>query len=217
MPVSADETKTVTYSKAPQISTKSFLNPGTPPIQDIPSIRGVMGGTRVAPPPSEPTEPQAAPANEPPAANEPAEPKADIEPPAPTTEPADVESPVAATSSEPEDFATCWNQLFTELFSNNFLIYYNLKDETPEYQDDTIRITVKNDIQREEFDSRRKSILEYWRNHFKLNVDDLEIIVNEQKAEKKVIINSEDKLNNMMEQNSQLKDFLSILQFRIKD
>lgn len=140
-----------------------------------------------------------------------------MENPVPTTTSAAVETPVPASSSEPEDFATCWTQLFTELFSNNFLIYYSMKDETPEYQDDTIRITVKNDIQREEFDSRRKSILEYWRNHFKLNVDDLEITVNEQKAEKKVIINSEDKMNNMMEQNPQLKDFLSILQFRIKD
>jgi len=183
----------------------------------MPSIRGVMGGTRVAPPPSEATEPQASPAIVPPPANEPTEPETPIENPVPTTEIANVETPAAETPTEPEDFATCWNQLFTELFSNNFLIYYNLKDETPEYQDDTIRITVKNDIQREEFDSRRKSILEYWRNHFKLNVDDLEIIVNEQKAEKKVIINSEDKMNNMMEQNPQLKDFLSILQFRIKD
>jgi hypothetical protein len=207
----------VSDSTAPKISTKSFINPGTPPIPEMPSIRGVMGGTRVAPPPSEATEPQASPAIVPPPANEPTEPETPMENPDPTAEPAAVETPAAETPAEPEDFATCWNQLFTELFSNNFLIYYNLKDETPEYQDDTIRITVKNDIQREEFDSRRKSILEYWRNHFKLNVDDLEIIVNEQKAEKKVIINSEDKLNNMMEQNQQLKDFLNILQFRIKD
>ncbi len=207
----------VTYSTTPQISTKSFLNPGTPPIQELPSIRGLMGGARVAPPPSEPTVTQASPANEPPTANEPPEPDTPMENPVPTTTSAAVETPVPASSSEPEDFATCWTQLFTELFSNNFLIYYSMKDETPEYQDDTIRITVKNDIQREEFDSRRKSILEYWRNHFKLNVDDLEITVNEQKAEKKVIINSEDKMNNMMEQNPQLKDFLSILQFRIKD
>lgn len=118
---------------------------------------------------------------------------------------------------EEEDFATCWRQLFQELFSNNHLIYYSLKDDTPEYTDSVIRIEVKNDIQREEFDSRRKSIVEYWRNHFKLNLDDLEIIVNEQKTEKKVIINSEDKFNNMNEQNPELTDFIKILNFKIKD
>lgn len=118
---------------------------------------------------------------------------------------------------EEEDFATCWRQLLQELFSNNHLIYYSLKDDTPEYTDSVIRIEVKNDIQREEFDSRRKSIVEYWRNHFKLNLDDLEIIVNEQKTEKKVIINSEDKFNNMNEQNPELTDFIKILNFKIKD
>ena len=207
----------VTYSTTPQISTKSFLNPGTPPIPELPSIRGVMGGARVAPPESEPSASSAGSATAPTVPETlPAE-----ENPAPAVEIPTVETPVTETvateEAVPEDFATCWHQLFSELFGNNFLIYYNMKDETPEYQDDIIRITVKNDIQKEEFDSRRKSILEYWRNHFKLNVDDLDIIVDEQKTEKKVIINAEDKLNNMMEQNPQLKDFLSILQFRIKD
>lgn len=129
----------------------------------------------------------------------------------PVSEPAPTETPVE------KDFATCWTELFTNLFQNDLIIYHSLNEEIPKYENDIIQIEVKNTIQQEEFESRKKSILEYWRNHYALNVDDLEVIVNEQKETKKVIVNSQDKLENMMEQNGELKDFLNIINFRIKD
>jgi len=116
-----------------------------------------------------------------------------------------------------EDFAACWHQLFETLFSDKHLIYYSLKDETPRYEDDVIYIEVKNGIQKDLIETSKTAILEYWRNHYTLNVDDLEVTANEQKESKKVIVNSEDKLRNMAEQNDQLMDFLNILKFNIKD
>jgi len=134
--------------------------------------------------------------------------------------PAAPEPTPAAASEQPakeEDFATCWKTLFDELFINDHMMYYSLKDETPEYKDDTIFITLKNNIQKDLFETRKKSILEFWRNHYTLNVDDIEFIVNEQKEEKVVIINSDDKLKNMQNQNPQLAEFLQILNFSIQD
>lgn len=129
----------------------------------------------------------------------------------------EVNTPVPQTTTAPEDFASCWHILFEELFANNHLIYYSLKDEVPRYENDTIYIEVKNNIQKEQFESRKRAVVEYWRNHFTLNVDDLEIITNEQKEEHRVIISADDKLRNMMEQNSELPQFLNILGFRMKD
>ena len=121
------------------------------------------------------------------------------------------------TEEQKEDFTVCWHQLFETLFSENHLIYYSLKDETPRYENDVIHIEVKNGIQKELIETNKTAILEYWRNHFGLNVDDLEVAANEQKEAKKVIVNSEDKMRNMAEQNDQLMDFLNILKFNIKD
>lgn len=107
--------------------------------------------------------------------------------------------------------------MFDELFSSNHLIYYSLKDDIPRYENDTIYIEVKNGIQKEQFEIRKKAIVEYWRNHFSLNVDDIEITANEHKEEKKVIISADDKFRNMTEQNANLPEFLNILGFRMKD
>lgn len=126
-------------------------------------------------------------------------------------------STVKTTPVEDETFESCWKTLFDELFSSNHLIYYNLKDEIPRYENDTIHIEVKNGIQKEQFEMRKKAIVEYWRNHFSLNVDDIEITANEHKEEKRVIISADDKFRNMTEQNAMLPEFLNILGFRMKD
>lgn len=107
--------------------------------------------------------------------------------------------------------------MFKELFTNDPLIFHSLKDEIPAFQNSIITITVKNGIQKEEFETRQKAILEYWRTHFSINVDDIEIIVDENKETKEVIINSEDRLRHMMRQNNDLAEFLNILDFKIKD
>lgn len=154
------------------------------------------------------------------AAPQSAEPAADVTEPDRGATPSEsdvVNNPVTVTPTTPEDFASCWHVLFEELFANNHLIYYSLKDEVPRYENDTIYIEVKNNIQKEQFESRKRAIIEYWRNHFSLNVDDLEVTANELKEEKKVIISADDKLRNMVEQNADLPAFLNILGFRMKD
>ena len=126
-------------------------------------------------------------------------------------------APVDAPPKEDDEFTRCWKQLFETMFKKNHLIYYSLKDEVPRYENDTIFIEVKNNIQKEQFEMNKRAIAEYWRNHFKLNIDDIVIEANEHKEIKKVIINSEDKLNNMIEQNAELPEFLRILKLRIKE
>lgn len=128
-------------------------------------------------------------------------------------------APVAEEHVEEKapDFATCWNELFETMFAKNHLIYFSLKDEVPKYENDVIYIEVKNNIQKEQFEMNKRAILEFWRNHYALNVDDIVITANENKETKKVIINAEDKMRNMIEQNASLPEFLNILGFHLKE
>ena len=225
-------------SQEPKTTTRSFVNPGVPPVKPMPSIKIMMGAADAEPEKPAPV-PEPAPGEierkqSPPTPEEPAPDDIEYETPLDDEPDQGDEDDVDAFSSEPpqdgnprvetsvgdkeeEDFAVCWNLLFETLFSGNHLIYYSLKDETPRYENDVINIEVKNNIQKELIETSMTAILEYWRNHFSLNVDDLEITVNEQKESKKVIVNSEDKMSNMADQNGQLMDFLNILKFSIKD
>ena len=239
-----------TISQTPKSSTRTFVNPGVPPIQSMPSIKEMLKMAGSAPDTATPApetsaemaveeKPAVAPVPEkaPLASSEPASVSDDIEYEESVDEVTgekdddddsnDYSSDSAEeivddkseenTEEKEEDFAACWHRLFETLFSENHLIYYSLKDETPRYENDVIYIEVKNGIQKELIETNKTAILEYWRNHFNLNVDDLEVAANEQKEAKKVIVNAEDKMRNMAEQNDQLMDFLNILKFNIKD
>ncbi len=123
-----------------------------------------------------------------------------------------------ASNNKPEEvFQNCWHQLFEELFANNPMIYHPLKDQMPALEDGIIKIEVLNDFQKDQMEMRKRAVLEYWRNHFSTNVDDLEITTNEHIEVKKIIYSSDDKLANMQEQNPALLSFLNELNFRIRD
>ena len=194
-------------SDTPQISKQTFTNPGTPAIPTIPSIKNLMTGNLSNTQKSTTgTHPEISAT----VSQQPATPETIA---TETSSPA----PEIDNKAKTEDFATCWTTMFAEIFSNNLLIYHSLKDEVPQYENSEITITVKNGIQQEELEQRKKAILEYWRNHFTLNVDDLNVVVNENKETKEVIINSEDRMRHMMQQNKDLADCLNILGFSIKD
>ena len=116
-----------------------------------------------------------------------------------------------------EDFATCWNTMFEEMFAGHPMIYYPFKDVLPVYEDGVIKVEVQNKFQSNQYEMRKRALVEYWRAHFKLNLDDVEIIFNENMETKKVIYSAEDKMENLMEQNEAIQQFLKVLKFDVKD
>lgn len=131
----------------------------------------------------------------------------------------------AAEQPEPPDaaagpaggFETMWRQLFEDLFADDPMIYFPLKDAIPEYENEIIRIGVLNEFQKEEYKRKKRAVLEYWRSHFDLNVNDVTVFVSKDVEVRKVIYSNEDKVQNLQSQNPQLRDFLNIIKFRIKD
>ena len=218
----------------PQISSQGLQFSGFSPIKPLPSIKEVVAQTQtltqqsMAPATAEKPETVAEQSVETEAV------KTDIEQTPPVSEqetpvspqqeeqkeqPEVVSEPVVETAEpekESEDFAECWKQMVDSIFQKKPAFYHQLYDYLPGYENDVISVDVENDFQKNQLEMSKRAMLEYWRNHFQLNVDDIEFVIREHER-KKVIYTSEDKVNNMLEQNPDLKDFLQVLNFRIKD
>jgi hypothetical protein len=126
------------------------------------------------------------------------------------------EAATTVESSETETFEECWSKMVDVIFQKKPAFYHQLKDYLPRYENDVIYVDVENDFQKNQLEMSKRAMLEYWRNQFKLNVNEIEFVIHEHEK-KKVIYTSEDKVENMLEQNPELKDFLQVLNFRIKD
>lgn len=107
--------------------------------------------------------------------------------------------------------------MFEEMFSGHPMIYYTFKDILPVYEDGVIKIEVQNEFQKNQYEMRKRALVEYWRAHFKINLDDVEIICNENMETKKIIYSAEDKMENLKEQNEAIQQFLKVLKFDVKD
>lgn len=224
----------------PQISAKGLQFAGFTPIQPLPSIKEVTAQTRTLAqqvqqaqsataatiPASGTTEPaQTTPStnvDKPNISEEQAPPvtETEIETETEGTQTVTItEEPTEPTSeapAEPETFESCWNQMVDVIFAKKPAFYHQLRDYLPRFENEIIYVDVENDFQKNQLEMSKRAMLEYWRNQFKLNVNDIEFVIHEHER-KKVIYTSEDKVNNMLEQNPELKDFLQVLNFRIKD
>lgn len=121
-------------------------------------------------------------------------------------------------SEEPqtEDFETSWQQLVEALFKKKPAFYYQLKEYVPKFEDNTIYVEVENEFQKNQIESSRQSMIEFWNENFSTKINGIELIIVEHEK-KKIIYTNEDKVENMMEQNKELKEFLQVLNFRIKE
>ena len=223
----------------PQISAKGLQFAGFTPIQPLPSIKEVTAQTRtlaqqvVQQAQSAPAETVPAPGTTEPAQTTPStivdKPNISEEQAPPVTE-TEIETegiqtvtiteettePTSEVPAEPETFESCWNQMVDVIFAKKPAFYHQLRDYLPRFENEIIYVDVENDFQKNQLEMSKRAMLEYWRNQFKLNVNDIEFVIHEHER-KKVIYTSEDKVNNMLEQNPELKDFLQVLNFRIKD
>ena len=240
---SAAEDASVRIAPAePQISRQGLQFTGFPPIQPLPTIKEVTSQTRhlaqqvqqsvavaqtiATPQPTDaPTLPDSdvqviqsdSPAVETRnfASPQPTDTANTVEKQPATTDDETTNSPTEA-SSEKESFEECWTRLVDAIFQKKPAFYHQLRDYPPRYENDTIYVDVENDFQKNQLEMSKRAMLEFWRNNFQLNVNDIEFVIQEHEK-KKVIYTSEDKVNNMLEQNPELKDFLQVLNFRIKD
>jgi len=115
------------------------------------------------------------------------------------------------------NFEESWRTLFNHVFASVPTIYIPLKETLPEIENNIIKVTVKNDVQKEHFEAKTRDVLEYLRTHFDEKIEDVVVVANEQLETKKIIYDVKEKLQNFKEQNPEIDDFLQILELKIKD
>ena len=185
-------------STIPKMSQAPFNFPGYPAVQQIPTIKELTSRQSAEVDSQDETHTQ--------------------DQQEPSAEPQQEQHP-QEESSEPkeETLESNWNEVVEAIFKNLPMLYYILKKTQPTYQDDILTVEVSNGIQEEELRQRKRAVLEYWRHHFKMNVDDFEIVVNESKVIETAILTSDEQFQKMKEQNPELKEFLNILKFSMKN
>jgi len=107
--------------------------------------------------------------------------------------------------------------MFELVFASVPTIYFPLKNSVPEIDNNIINLTVKNEIQKEHFEAKKREVLEYLRTHYSEQIEDVVVGANEQMETKKIIYDIKDKLQNFKEQNVEFDDFLQILDLKIKE
>ena len=122
-----------------------------------------------------------------------------------------------SVSSACKSFPEIWQAMFELVFTTVPTIYYPLKNNVPEIDNNIINLTVKNEIQKEHFEAKKREVLEYLRTHFSEQIEDVVVGANEQMDTKKIIYDIKDKLQNFKEQNVEFDDFLQILDLKIKE
>ena len=199
-------------SSAPQQSERSFISPSSVPIKKTPRIDDLLVDK---PLPvkhdtlhssEETVEKQNVES-----AKETVE-KQNVESSVETVEKQNVESKIQNT-----ELPQLWNMMLQSVFQSIPTIYYPLKDIVPQVKDNVIYLVVKNAIQKEHFENKRREVFEYLNQHASFKVEDIIITVDELVETKKIIYDQDDKIKNFTEQNPEFQDFLQILDLKIKD
>ena len=117
-----------------------------------------------------------------------------------------------------EKFKDAWSTMFELLFREIATIYYPLKGMVPTIQQNVIQVKVKNEMMKENFESRIRLALEYLRNNYDPRIDNINVEVDAQtETSAKVIYDTQDKMNDLRSQNPDLPEFLKILNLSAKD
>jgi hypothetical protein len=119
--------------------------------------------------------------------------------------------------NSPATFQDHWHAMFEQVFAPVPTIYFPLKEYLPEIENNIIKVTVKNDVQKEHFEAKTREVLEYLRTHYDEQIEDIVVKTNEKMETKKIIYDVKDKLQNFKEQNEEFDEFLQILELQIKD
>lgn len=130
---------------------------------------------------------------------------------------AETEVPQTISSSD-EKFVNAWNTMFELLFREIATIYYPLKGVVPSIENNIIRVKVKNEMMKDNFESRVRLALEYLRKNLDPRIDDIKVEVEVNPAQtSKLIYDTQDKMNDLNKENPELPEFLKILNLSAKD
>lgn len=141
---------------------------------------------------------------------------ATIEQPIPIVEDTSQEEEKEETSSS-DLLMEVWNKMLDILFEKVPTILFPLKNQSPLLKDKILHARVKNNFQLEQFESKKRDVLAYFRNHLDPTIEDISIDIDAKMESKKIIYDQKDKLAYLQNENPQLRNFIEILKLTIKE
>lgn len=115
------------------------------------------------------------------------------------------------------NLAEHWNIMLDLIFAKVPTILFPLKDKTPILKDNILITKVKNNIQSEHFESKKRDVLAYFRNNFDPKIDDITVVIDTQMESKKIIYDTKDKIEFLQNKNPQISNFIDILNLTVKE
>ena len=126
-----------------------------------------------------------------------------------------IPTPSAAPAVVVDDYTQHWNTMLDIVFANHPSVQSPLRDMPPEIVDNVMKIKVSGAIQQKTLEQKKRDMLEYFRNNYREDIDDIEVEVDAKVETKKVIYGNEDKLNYQRQQNRDMDDFLKKLNLKL--
>ena len=86
-----------------------------------------------------------------------------------------------------------------------------LKNYPLEVKNNVVYLKLRNSMQVDDFSIKKVSVLQYLRNHFDPNINDVEVSIDEKTELKKYILDEKDKIEELQHQNPDFAEFMQTL------
>ena len=130
----------------------------------------------------------------------------------------DVETPQQPASSPVENpenyfekFKEQWDAMVDNVFSKVPTLLTPLKNYPLEVKNNVVYLKLRNSMQVDDFSIKKVAVLQYLRNHFDPNINDVEVSIDDKTELKKYILDEKDKIQELQHQNPDFAEFMQTL------
>lgn len=183
----ATEPAIVTPEPTPEVTEPAIVTPEPTPAVNEPAIVETRQGTSLQQQQNDP-------------------PIQDVE----TSQPP-ASSPVDNPEKYFEKFKEQWDAMVDNVFSKVPTLLAPLKNYPLEVKNNVVYLKLRNSMQVDDFSIKKVSVLQYLRNHFDPNINDVEVSIDDKTELKKYILDEKDKIQELQHQNPDFAEFMQTL------
>jgi hypothetical protein len=120
-------------------------------------------------------------------------------------------SPVNDPDNYFEKFKEQWDAMVDNVFSKVPTLLTPLKNYPLEVKNNVVYLKLRNSMQVDDFSIKKVAVLQYLRNHFDPNINDVEVSIDDKTELKKYILDEKDKIQELQHQNPDFAEFMQTL------
>jgi hypothetical protein len=120
-------------------------------------------------------------------------------------------SPVENPEKYFEKFKEQWDAMVDSVFNKVPTLQAPLKNYPLELKNNIVYLKLRNSMQVDDFSIKKVAVLQYLRNHFNPNLNDIEVELDDKTEVKKYILDEKDKIKELQHQNPDFAEFMQTL------